>query len=180
MTETPTEVLEPTPIDDAEGDYVDYWGTEDSQNWYFPDKRQFMVVKVMDEGDRSKYERDTSTDLVIEGQTRNTRVKMDMARDRHGLIKSAVVGWNLFRRTHKGPNQGQMEPVAFSDHNLADWLKSANPKLVDELSLFIRKVNPWLFGEMTIEQIDEDIDRLQKVREDLVRKEQGKDDLNSK
>jgi len=176
MTETPTEVMEPTVVPQDEPlSFDDYWGTEETQRWYFPDNRQYMVVKVMNEGDRTKYERTTSQDITVERQTQNTHIKMDLAKDRHGLIKAAVCDWNLYR---KDRHSGQMVQVPFqgnAPNGLDGWLQHADPRLVDELSLFIRKVNPWLFGEMTIEQIDEDIDRLQKVREDLVRREQGKE-----
>jgi hypothetical protein len=174
MTESPT-VTPTEPLE--QGAFEDYWGTDETVPWYFPDGKQYMTVKIMTEGDRQKFERDTSQDLLIDRQTQNTHVKMDMAKDRHALIKAAVSGWNLKRRNR---SNGQLEDYNFSEQHLTEWLRYADPRLVDQLALFIRKTNPWLFGEMTVEQVEEDIERLQKVRDDLIRREEGKESSTNK
>lgn len=176
MTEA---ALEPTVVPSDEGpqpQIADYWGTDETHDWFFPDKIQFVTIKVMNEGDRSVFERMTSTDLNIDQRTQSTRVRMDQARDRHELLKRAIVGWKLYRRAHKGPNEGKMEELNFSQENLSKWLQEAPPKIIDEINMFIRKHNTWLHGDMTIEQIDEEIERLRDVRAQLVERDAGKGD----
>lgn len=145
----------------------EYWGVDEQVQWFLPDKKQYFTIKVMDEGDRTKFQKMTNTSLRID-RNQNTEVAVDQARDRHHLIITSVVDWYIFRN-------GQ--PVPFSKgspgSNLEQWLAKAPPKLVDDLEFFIRRSNPWMQAEMSVEAIDEEIDRLYKLRKDLVERESG-------
>lgn len=152
--------------------HQDYWGTDETHRWFFPDGEQWVDIKTMNEGDRARFEHMTSTDLMVEQRTQNARIRMDQSRDRHELLKSAIIDWHLYRwdKLHK-----QQEEIRFTKEKLGTWIDATNPALVDQIHMFIRKHNPWLHGEMTIEQVDEEIDRLRDVRSDLVKREEGKE-----
>lgn len=172
-----TEGMQATVVPSDEGpqpQIVDYWGTDLTERWNLPDGVQWMEVKVMNEGDRSKFERLTSQDLRVDQRSQQAIMKMDQARDRHSLIEAAVTNWKLYRKIKGGEKQGQLEEVRFTREKLTAWLEEADPKLVDDLSMFIRKINPWLHGEMTIEQVDQEIERLRGVRDDLEKRDAGK------
>jgi hypothetical protein len=152
--------------------YGDYWGFDDRRTFMLPDGQQFIVYKVMNEGDRSKYQQATNRDVTLMRQTGNAQMRIDPATDRHALITTCVVDWKMYRLLN-----GRMEPVPFSKSSsgstLNQWLNVANPSLVDELEKEIRKANPFLMGEQTVEEIDKEIANLQELREAAVKKEQG-------
>jgi hypothetical protein len=81
-------------------------------------------------------------------------MKMDQAQERHELIRTCVTDWNLYRG-------GQ--PIPYSEKALKDWLELTNPKLVEDLEKEIRKINPWLLGEMSSEDIQREIDSLNEM-----------------
>ena len=174
-----TEGIEAAVVPSTEGpqpQIFDYWGTDETHRWDFPDGVQWMEVKVMNEGDRAKFERLTSQDLRVDQRSQQAIMRLDQARDRHSLIEAAIVNWKLYRKTKGGNNDGQLEEVRFTREKLTGWLQTADPRLVDDISMFIRKVNPWLHGEMTIEQVDQEIERLRGVRDDLEKRDAGKAD----
>jgi hypothetical protein len=160
MTETPT--LTPTEGSPASAPIVDYWGTDEYSEWYLPDGVQFFRFKIMNEGEKTKFEKMTNQDLIV-NRDQSARVRVDPSEQRHSLIKSSVVGWNLY----KGG-----EVVGYSPQLLNKWLEGANPKLVEDLEFAIRMANPWMQSEMT-EEVDKEIARLYEVRSQLVEKEAG-------
>lgn len=151
-------------VDLVEPAYTDYWGFDESERFWFPDHRQWIDFKKMNEGDRAKYQRDTRSDITLERTTGNAKMKADPSAERHALVKATVKDWNLYRKGQKVP---------FSLQTLDQWLGQTNPAIVDELEKAIRKANPWLLGEMTVEQIDKEISDLQEMREVAVKREQG-------
>lgn len=147
---------------------VDYFGFQKLERYYLPDGVTFFELRAMNEGDKSKFQKMTQRDLVLEKGSGNARFKMDPATERHELIKASVVGWNLVRN-------GQLVP--FDTHGranpLEDFLTLADPKIVEGLELAIRKLNPWLMSEMTVEEIDRQIDELTEMRVAAVEREAG-------
>lgn len=145
----------------------EYWGTDETHRFPLPDKVQYIEIKVMTEGERAKYQKMTNQDLVVQ-QDRSARVKVDPARDRHHLIISSVVDWYIFR-------SGQ--PVPFSKGSpgatLEQWLQVAPPKIVDDLEFFIRTKNPWMQADMSVEDIDSEIERLNELRKQAEEREAG-------
>lgn len=177
MTEMYAAPYEP---DAEESFYEDYFGFSDVKRWYFPDHRQYIDFQVMNEGQKANFQRKTNRDLVVERNTGNARMKVDQATERHTLLTESVVGWNVFRRTASG----EFEPVTFSKGspgaNFEQWLNSTNPKLVEDLEKEIRKANPWLLADMTVEDIDREIANLQEMREATAKREAGEDDSSNK
>lgn len=155
--------------------FEDYFGFDDFGQYTFPDGKTWIKFKIMDEGDRAKFQRMTNKDIKISKNSGDASIPTDVAKERHDLIKTSVVDWNL--HTRSGPGQ-PMQPVGFSlssgKVNLESWLARANPKLVDELELAIRKANPWLQADMTVEEIDKEIERLQELRAEAVKREAAK------
>lgn len=157
-------------VQDQEQVYEDYFGFEETKVWYFPDKRQYITYQVMNEGQKAKFQKKTNRDITLRRTTGDASVKVDPAEERHALLEASVTGWHVFRN-------GQ--PVPFSSgtpgSNFNQWLQNANPKLVESLEFDIRLANPWLQGDMTIEDIDKEMDRLRDLREQTVKREEGKE-----
>lgn len=154
-------------------DYVDYFGFGEDKVFVLPDGRQTILFSVMNEGKRAAYQKRTSKDIKFNRASGDAAIKADQAEERHELIMSSVTGWTLMRRGATG-----WEPVPFNGNgpnsSLANWLKVADPKIVDALELAIRKANPWMQAEMTVAEIDKEIESLQELRAQAVERERGK------
>lgn len=149
--------------------YEDYFGFTDRKKWYFPDGFQFIEFKVMSEGDRKRYQADTRADVTVERASGNAKMSMDPGSERWTLIKTSVIDWHLMKKTP----QNKWQKVEYNKQAFENWLGSANPTLVDALEKEIRKANPWLLQDMTVEDIDKEIASLQEMREVAVKREQG-------
>jgi hypothetical protein len=164
MTEegfTTGEVIEPN--------LENYWGSEQRERWYFPDGTQYMEFKVMTEGDKKQYQRLTNQDLKI-GRDQTASVRMDPGAERHILITQTVKDWNLYAPDKK---TGKLAIAAFDKSLLVKWLEQANPKLVEDLEIAIRKANPWMLSDQSVEDIDKEIDRLVEMRKEKLAMESG-------
>lgn len=147
----------------------DYFGFNETKKFIFPDGVTFIEFSVMNEGQRTEYQKKTSRDVRLERATGDARMKMDASLERHELIKNTIVSWNLTRggvpldqpHTSKGKTQ------------LGDFLTLANPKLIDELEKEIRKANPWLLADMTSEDIQKEIDNLEEMKQVALERERG-------
>lgn len=157
--------------------YDDYWGFATSERWYFPDGVSYVDFSPMNEGDKSKYQKLTSRDLVLERTSGNARMKVDPSTERHELIKSSVTGWNLQRRDN---STGNMTHVPFTSRDLDRWLQVANPKLVEDLEAAIRKANPWLVADLSVEDIDKEIENLKQLRDEAAKRSAGESSSSSK
>lgn len=154
-------------------EFVDYFGFGREEVFTLPDGKQTITFQVMNEGKRAAYQKRTSKDIKFNRASGDAAIKADQAEERHELILSSVTGWTLRRRGSTG-----WEPVPFSGNGpnsaLANWLKVADPRIVDALELAIRKANPWMQAEMTVEEIDKEINNLQELRAQAVERERGK------
>lgn len=157
--------------------FVDYFGFEDQDKHYLPDGKQYFLLQRMNEGQKSRYQKDIRSDITIARSTGDAKMKADPAGERHALIKACVIDWYMLR---KG-SDGHPEPIPFSGPgaggrnapSLEKWLSVADPKLVEDLEKACRKLNPWLLSEMSVEDIDREIDSLKEMREEAVKREQG-------
>lgn len=149
--------------------YEDYFGFNALERWNFPDGKQYIEFRVMNEGQKSKFQTKTQRDLVLERVSGNARMKVDQAQERHALLTTSVVGWKVVRKTL----QGSFEDVPYSDRAFNEWLEGADPKIIESLEKAIRKANPWLLAEMTVEDIDREIENLKEMREVAVKREAG-------
>jgi hypothetical protein len=147
----------------AHSQQVDYFGFERTEKFVLPDGISYIEIKAMNEGAKARYQRDTTRPIVIE-KGGNASTRIDPAATRHALIEHSVVGWNLTRGG---------KPFGFSPRFLRDFLETADPKIVEDLELAIRKLNPWLNDDLTVEEIDKEIDRLKELREAARERELG-------
>lgn len=157
------QIVQPQPVVAEQPVPADYWGTDEVHKHYLPDGVQYFEFKIMNEGDKVKFQKLTNQDLVV-GRDQSARVRVDPAAERHTLIKTSVTNWYLL----KGG-----EVVGFSPQMLEKWLSVADPKIVEELEAKIRMANPWMQAEMTLEAVDKEIDRLTEVRKQIVEREAG-------
>lgn len=150
--------------------YVNYWGTDETKNVYLDNnKNQYFTIKKMSEGDKAKYQRRTSVDMVVD-RNQDSRIKIDPATERHELIKASLVGWLLMQ---PGPNpEDEWTPMPFSGRGVELWLEKAPPKAVEDLETEIREFNPWMMAELSIDGLESEISRL----EDLLRKKRSLDE----
>lgn len=151
----------------------DYFGFAAFEEFYFPDGRTFIQYQRMNEGKKAAFQRTSSRDLVVERGSGNARMKVDPGADRHALILECCTDWNLVR----GPER---EPVPFSERNMKEWLRFADPKIVEDLEKAIRKFNPWLLGEMSVEDIEREMENLQEMLDAAREREAGKSSSSDK
>jgi len=153
------------------GQQQDYFGFQQLEQYYLPDGVSYFELQAMNEGQKSKFQKVTQRDMILEKGSGNARFRIDPAVERHELIIASVTGWNLKRGG---------DSMMFSDRNLKEFLQVANPKIVEGLELAIRKLNPWLLADATVEEIDKQIEELQELRIIAVEREAGEERSSSK
>lgn len=154
----------PTPTSTALAVQEDYFGVADTHRTILPDNVSFIEWKVMNEGERRRYLNATNREVKLQ-KGGDTVIGMRPGDDRWHLLTTAIVGWNLKRA-------GQ--DVTFSRQQLEEWLNVAPPRIVDLVEKDIRRGNPWLLAEMTVEDIDKEIASLQEMRETKIKELEGK------
>lgn len=159
--------------------YEDYFGFGDQQIFTLPDGKQTITFKVMNEGERSAFQKKTSRDIKFNRATSDAAIRADPAEERRELIMTSVTGWTLKRR---GPSGWTDAPFSGGKpgSELDQWLKVANPKVIDDLEMAIRKANPWMQADMTTEEIDKEIDRLTDLRAQVAERERGESASSSR
>lgn len=159
---------------EAHPQIVDYWGTDEPKKWYFPDGQQYIEFNIMDEGAKVRFQKLTNQDLIV-NRDNTAKVKVDPATERHTLIKESVFNWHMFKIV-----DGRPEPVGYSKQMLQKWLEVAPPKIVEDLEHAIRMANPWMQAEMTVEEVDKEIERLYEVRKQVIDREAGEGSSTTK
>lgn len=150
----------PSPLQVVPGDapevsgQVDYFAFDEHYSYTLPDKKSWISFKAMTEGDRRKYLSAVSKEVKVR-KGGEMSLQMSTGDDREALLLAAVTGWNLTRNG---------APIAFTKAALVDFLAVANPKVLDGLEKEVRKANPWLLADMSLEDIDREIANLQEMR----------------
>jgi hypothetical protein len=145
---------------------VDYFGFEETEVVLLPDGVSYVEIKILTEGDRRKYLNSVNREVRLQKASGDAIMNLSTGEERHALLSAAICGWNLKRG-------GQ--PVPFSPTNLKDFLTKANPKVIDEIEAQVRKSNPWLTADVSVEDIDQQIRELEELREQKVKEAEGKD-----
>lgn len=169
-----TELQEPTFAPEAQSaeptsQQQDYFGFDRSVKYFFPDGVTFIEFRPMNEGAKKKFQDKTSRDLVLERNSGNARMSVLQGSERHELIRSSVVAWNLRRGGQELPQPGTPQGKIA----LGDFLELADPLIVEGLEKEIRKANPWLLAEMTSEDIQKEIDNLEEMKKVAEAREAG-------
>lgn len=163
----------------VEPEFIDYFSFSDIRTFDLPGPGgQWIQFKIMSEGDKARFQRSTNRDIKVNQKTQDATIRADVAGERHQLIKASVVNWRML---WKNPATGGVEEVPFSESgsghpsklSLDVFLARANPKIVEDLEYAIRMANPWMQGDMTIEEIDKEIERLRELREQREREDAG-------
>lgn len=149
---------------------VDYFGFQATERYTFPDGLTWLEFQVMNEGQKLKFQKATGRDIVL-NRAGDARMRVDPGAERHELIKTCVVDWNLSRG-------GQLVP--FNMKSLSDFLQLADPKIVENIENAIRKANPWLLGEMSASDIRRQIEELEEQEKQALEREAGERSSGSK
>lgn len=164
----PDAALEITASSDPYAGYVDYFGFDEREKWFFPDGKQWIEFKKLTEGDRAKYLKATRSDVHLNQKTQEARLSFDQSRDRKELLLAAITDWHIVRIVGTGADK-KVFLIPFNNNKtvggeLSKWIDAANPALLGNLEKAIRKCNPWLLNEMTVEDIDKEIADLHELR----------------
>lgn len=149
-----------------DGGQVDYFGFSETREIMLPDGKSWLKQKIWTEGDRKRFQNKTQRDVRLQKGSGDAIVRMAAGEERWDLITTAITDWNLVK-------QGKRVP--FNDSNLKKFLEATSPKIVDLIEKEIRKANPWLLSDMSLEDIDREIAQLQELREEKVKEEEGKE-----
>lgn len=148
------------------GHQQSYFGFEETHQCFLPDGVSFVVHKTLNEGARRKYLNKTTKDIRLQRVTGDAIMKMQSGDEKHALLNSAIIDWNLI-----GPT-GQKVP--FTSRALEDFLEKTDPRVVDIIEKEIRKNNTWLMTDLSIEDIQKQIDELEEMKTVKVKEEEGK------
>ena len=149
---------------------VDYFGFEETHRVFLDDKKSYIEHRTLNEGARRKYMNKVNREVRLQ-KSGDAFMKMATGDERHVLLEEAIVGWNLVRAT----KTGEIQPLSFSPGALKQFLEMAPPGVVDRIEKDIRDKNPWLVGDVTVEDIDEQIEELQELREKKIAEAEGKE-----
>lgn len=143
---------------------ADYFGFEETKTVVLPDGNSWVEFKVMNEGQRRKYLNEQNKGIRINRATNDATIDTAPGDERWSLLRNTVIDWNLMRSGQKVP---------FSRANLEQFLEKADPRVVDVIEQEVRLAHPWLLQEMTVEDIDKEIENLEKMRKVALEREQG-------
>lgn len=143
----------------------DYFAFDAIEQVFLPDGVSYVDIKILNEGARRKYMNSVNREVKLQKATGDAVMKLASGDERKAILESSIVNWNLSRG-------GQ--PLAFSDNNLKQFLDKASPKVIDLIEKKVREINPWLTGDVTVEEIDKQIAELESLREQRLAEDEGK------
>lgn len=145
---------------------VDYFDFEEEFKVLLPDGIQYFTHKVLNEGARRKYERQSQRDVKLQRATNDVLFRAAPGEARAALLETCITGWYLVRNRKSFP---------YSKTNVATVLEVFPPKIIDIIHKDIMQKNPWLLADMTVEDIDRELETLQEQRAIKVAEEAGKE-----
>lgn len=149
----------------------DYFAFDSARRCFLPDGQSWVDHQVMNEGKRRKYLNAINRDLRIQKATQDALVSVRPGDERRALLDEAIVGWNLMRNGN---------PVPFNKGTLSEFLEKASPRIIDLIEKDIRLANPWLLNELTLEDIDREMEQLGELRAKKVEEAEGNLDSASR
>lgn len=149
---------------------ADYFGFDETHRVILDDNVSYIEHKTLNEGARRKYMNQVNREVRLQ-KSGDAFMKMATGDERHALLESAIVGWNLVTKNSKG----EVGPLSFSPGALKKFLDMAPPAVIDRIEKDIRDKNPWLVGDITIEDIDQQIAELNELRDKKVMEAEGKE-----
>lgn len=143
---------------------VDYFAAVEDTRTELPDGVSWVSHKVLTEGDRKRYLKQINRDLKIQKGTGDAIMRVSAGEDRTALLRVAVTGWNLLAGG---------APLPFTPQNL-ERLLDGPVQILELIERDVKKNNPWLFADASVEDIDSEIERLQEMKAELLEAEEGK------
>lgn len=144
---------------------IDYFSYSENANVLLPDGFSFVTIKKLNEGDRKRYQNATNREIALASRGGDAKVRLAPGDDRHALMKASIIGWNLM----SGGSH-----VPFTQQTLDRFLTNTDPAIIDLIEKEVRKYNPWLLGDLTVEQIQAEIDSLEEMKQTKIAEDEGK------
>lgn len=155
--------------------YEDYWGVQETFRFKLPDGKQYFDIVPMDEGAKTRFQKMTNKGIRMNQRQQEAIIDTDVADERHTLIIQSVVGWHIMQKV-----DGKWEELPcpvderVRQRDLENLiLKKFNPKVIQDLEFFIRTKNPWMQADMSVEEIDNEITRLEELRKQVKDQQAG-------
>lgn len=145
--------------------HVSFFGFGGVEKTYVDDVN-WVEIKIMNEGDRRRYQSKTTRDMKV-SQGGEATFSLSPGEDRQALLEVAIKDWNFV-------DQGGNE-VTFNRANLEKFLDSAPIEIVDKIDNEVRNLNPWLNSEQSIEDMQNEIDRLEERIKSAREEAEGKE-----
>lgn len=168
--------VEPDPFNGFEN----YYAFDERDRWFFPDGKQWIEFQKLTEGARAKFLKATRSDVHLNQKSGEARIPFDQSADRKQLLLTSITDWLLVSFV-----TGRAQPIAFQPGGsqggtVSQWIDRADPSILGQLEKAIRKANPWLLNEMSVEQIDKEIADLQELRAVAEKREAEEGNSSSK
>ena len=132
-----------------------YFFAGERYTYMLPDGEQFIVHQKLSEGQRKRIQDAPTVEQRQMPGSSETVLRYKQGTDRHNLLLTAIVDWNLF--------DAEANPIVFSDAALKRFLDNADPDIVDDIENDIRRHNKWLYLRGDKEQVMKEIERLQET-----------------
>lgn len=143
-----------------------YFGFAEVHRCMLPDGVSYVEHETLNEGARKQYQNKINREVAIKRSSGDAVMKMAAGDEKHELLKAAISGWNLLGA------DGQ--PMSFNKGTLNKFLDEASPKIIDEIEKDIRRHNPWLMADISVEEIDRQIEELEEMKQQKLREDEGK------
>jgi hypothetical protein len=156
--------------------YIDFWGSTETYRYFLKDGKQYFEIKPMNEGAKAQFQKKTNRGFRMNQRSNEARMDVDPAGDRHTLIKESVVGWRIMQR---GPD-GTFSEYPFAPRNLDVVLEKFDPKVIQDLEFFIRTKNPWMQGDLDVEDLEKQRDELDVLIKQAKEEQAGEGSSSSK
>lgn len=144
---------------------VDYFDFDDTETVPLPDGVQWFEIKSLNEGERKRYLNQTNSNVGVSRATGDMNIRTKPGDDKHLLLSMAIVNFHIVK-------QGQQ--VKWSEQNLRDVLDKFPPTIIDIVEKAVRMKNPWLLGDVALEDMIKERDNLNDLIEKKQQEEAGK------
>jgi hypothetical protein len=144
---------------------IDYFGVDERHRVTLPDGVSWVEHKTLTEGERREFLKKVQKEVRLQRATGDAFMNMSQGEERKALLEVAITNWHLTR--------GGQE-VQFSKAELNTFLTVGPPKIIDLIEEDVRRVNGWLQGDITVEDIDREIESLTKMRDEKIKENEGK------
>lgn len=144
-----------------------YFGFERTEQHFLPDGVSFIEHRILNEGRRKMYLDAVQKDVRIGKASGDAFLKLQSGTEKHILLEAAICGWSLIDESGAD--------VPFNTRNLKRFLNDTDPKLIDGIEKAVRKANTWLMADLSVEDIQKQIDDLEEMKAAKIAEDEGKD-----